>query len=275
MKLNNERCIIKILGAIIGDICGSIYEFNPVNSKDEIVLMKKGVKFTDDTVLTMAIADSIINKRNYVDNLIKFYQNYPNGMGYGKRFFRWVISKEHKPYGSYGNGSAMRVSPVGFYFNSTEEVLVESKRSAEITHNHIEGIKGAQAVALSIYLARNNYTKEQIKNEITKRFNYNLDFTVDNLSLNNHHNETCQRSVPEAIVAFLESTSYVSAIKNAIWLRGDADTQACIAGAIAEAFYREIPEELKTKALELIPDEFIEILTKFYKEIEFDFHYKI
>lgn len=271
MKLNNERCIIKMLGAIIGDICGSIYEFNPVNSKDEIVLMKKGVKFTDDTVLTMAIADSIINKRNYVDNLIKFYQNYPNGMGYGKRFFRWVISKEHKPYGSYGNGSAMRVSPVGFYFNSTEEVLVESKRSAEITHNHIEGIKGAQAVALSIYLARNNYTKEQIKNEITKRFNYNLDFTVDNLSLNNHHNETCQRSVPEAIVAFLESTSYVSAIKNAIWLRGDADTQACIAGAIAEAFYREIPEELKTKALELIPDEFIEILTKFYKEIEFDF----
>ena len=275
MKLNNERCIIKMLGAIIGDICGSIYEFNPVNSKDEIVLMKKGVKFTDDTVLTMAIADSIINKRNYVDNLIKFYQNYPNGMGYGKRFFRWVISKEHKPYGSYGNGSAMRVSPVGFYFNSTEEVLVESKRSAEITHNHIEGIKGAQAVALSIYLARNNYTKEQIKNEITKRFNYNLDFTVDNLSLNNHHNETCQRSVPEAIVAFLKSTSYVSAIKNAIWLRGDADTQACIAGAIAEAFYREIPEELKTKALELIPDEFIEILTKFYKEIEFDFHYKI
>lgn len=275
MKLNNERCIIKMLGAIIGDICGSIYEFNPVNSKDEIVLMKKGVKFTDDTVLTMAIADSIINKRNYVDNLIKFYQNYPNGMGYGKRFFRWVISKEHKPYGSYGNGSAMRVSPVGFYFNSTEEVLVESKRSAEITHNHIEGIKGAQAVALSIYLARNNYTKEQIKNEITKRFNYNLDFTVDNLSLNNHHNEICQRSVPEAIVAFLESTSYVSAIKNAIWLRGDADTQACIAGAIAEAFYREIPEELKTKALELIPDEFIEILTKFYKEIEFDFHYKI
>lgn len=275
MKLNNERCIIKMLGAIIGDICGSIYEFNPVNSKDEIVLMKKGVKFTDDTVLTMAIADSIINKRNYVDNLIKFYQNYPNGMGYGKRFFRWVISKEHKPYGSYGNGSAMRVSPVGFYFNSTEEVLVESKRSAEITHNHIEGIKGAQAVALSIYLARNNYTKEQIKNEITKRFNYNLDFTVDNLSLNNHHNETCQRSVPEAIVAFLESTSYVSAIKNAIWLRGDADTQACIAGAIAEAFYKEIPKELKTKALELIPDEFIEILTKFYKEIEFDFHYKI
>lgn len=275
MKLNNERCIIKMLGAIIGDICGSIYEFNPVNSKDEIVLMKKGVKFTDDTVLTMAIADSIINKRNYVDNLIKFYQNYPNGMGYGKRFFRWVISKEHKPYGSYGNGSAMRVSPVGFYFNSTEEVLVESKRSAEITHNHIEGIKGAQAVALSIYLARNNYTKEQIKNEITKRFNYNLDFTVDNLSLNNHHNETCQRSVPEAIVAFLKSTSYVSAIKNAIWLRGDADTQACIAGAIAEAFYREIPEELKTKAMELIPDEFIEILTKFYKEIEFDFHYKI
>src|SRR5574344_1829373 len=130
MKLNNERCIIKMLGAIIGDICGSIYEFNPVNSKD-------------DTVLTMAIADSIINKRNYVDNLIKFYQNYPNVMGYGKRFFRWVISKEHKPYGSYGNGSAMRVSPVGFYFNSTEEVLVESKRSAEITHNHIEGIKGA------------------------------------------------------------------------------------------------------------------------------------
>ena len=275
MKLNNERCIIKMLGAIIGDICGSIYEFNPVNSKDEIVLMKKGVKFTDDTVLTMAIADSIINKRNYVDNLIKFYQNYPNGMGYGKRFFRWVISKEHKPYGSYGNGSAMRVSPVGFYFNSTEEVLVESKKRAEVTHNHIEGIKGAQAVALSIYLARNNYTKEQIKNEITKRFNYNLDFTVDNLSLNNHHNETCQRSVPEAIVAFLKSTSYVSAIKNAIWLRGDADTQACIAGAIAEAFYREIPEELKTKALELIPDEFIEILTKFYKEIEFDFHYKI
>lgn len=263
-----------MLGAIIGDICGSVYEFNPVSSKDEIVLMKKGVRFTDDTILTMAIADSIINKRNYADNLIRFYQNYPHGRGYGKRFFRWVLSKNHQPYGSYGNGSAMRVSSIGFYYNTIEEVLLEAKRSAEVTHNHIEGIKGAQSVALSIYLARNNYTKEQIKKEIVQRFNYNLDFVLDNLSLNNHHNETCQRSVPEAIIAFLESTDFSSAIKNAIWLRGDADTQACISGSIAEAFYKEIPEELKIKTLEMIPDEFIEIMTNFYSKTDSSFFIK-
>ena len=256
-----------MLGAIIGDICGSIYEFNPVSSKENIILFNHNSKFTDDTVLTVAIADALLKSRDYKESLIQYTYAYPKGMGYGKRFFRWIFSKEHKPYNSYGNGSAMRVSAIGFYFNSAEEILDEAKKSAEVSHNHPEGIKGAQAVALAIYLARTGYTKEEIKSELESRFHYNFDYTVDQVSACNHHNETCQKSVPEAIVAFFESTDFKSAIINAIWLRGDADTQACIAGAIAEAYYKEIPTNLHCKTYEQLPLEFVTVIKKFYQSI--------
>lgn len=256
---------MSMLGAIIGDICGSTYEFNPVSSKNNIILFKQNSKFTDDTVLTIAIADALLKSIEYKENLIEYTRAYPKGMGYGKRFFRWIFSKEHKPYNSYGNGSAMRVSAIGFYFNSVEEVLDEAKKSAEISHNHPEGIKGAQAVALAIYLARTGYPKQEIKSELESRFHYNFDYTVDEVSASNHHNETCQKSVPEAIVAFFESTDFKSAIVNAIWLRGDADTQACIAGAIAEAYYKEIPTNLHYMAYEQLPIEFVTVIKQFYQ----------
>ncbi len=251
-----------MIGGIIGDICGSIYEYNPVMAKEDIILMIDGVRFTDDTILTVAVADSIMNNKDLSKTLIQYVYSYPL-RGYGMRFQRWIWSKTFKPYGSYGNGSAMRVSSIGYYYNTIDEVLDNAKKSAEVTHNHIEGIKGAQAVALAIFLARSNNTKEEIKKEITLRFGYNLNNTVDNISKEYNHNETCQVSVPEAIIAFLESTDFESAIINAIWLRGDADTQACIAGSIAEAYYKEIPQYLKDKAYQIIPSEFKKIIDMF------------
>jgi ADP-ribosylglycohydrolase len=251
-----------MLGAIIGDICGSIYEFDPIEVR-EFSLMKYGVDFTDDSVLTVAVADAILYNKDFAITIKRYAQTYP-GRGYGGRFYDWIDSESLEPYGSYGNGSAMRVSAVGFYYDTVDEVLEKAKQSAEVTHNHKEGIKGAQAVALAIFLARTNHTKEEIKNEIETRFNYDLSRTLEEIEKNYSFNETCQGSVPEAIMAFLESTDFESAIKNAIWLKGDADTQACMAGAIAEAFYKEIPQYLKDKAFEIIPKEFKKIIDEFY-----------
>jgi ADP-ribosylglycohydrolase len=253
-----------MLGAIIGDICGSIYEFDPVKLND-FTLMLGDVRFTDDSVLTIATADSILNNKDFVINYKKYANDYPF-RGYGGRFQRWAWSKSLEPYGSYGNGSAMRVSAVGFYYNNIDDVLEKARQSAEVTHNHIEGIKGAQAIVLAIFLARTNHTREQIKDEIENRFNYNLSRKLADIDKNYCFNETCQGTVPEAIIAFLESTDFESAIKNAILLRGDADTQACMAGAIAEAYYKEIPQYLKDKAFEIIPKEFRDILDEFYKK---------
>lgn len=255
-----------MLGAIIGDICGSIYEFNPVKVAD-FDLMTDGVKFTDDTVLTIAVADAIINNKDFGKTIKKYAIDYPK-RGYGLKFYEWIHSNSLKPYGSYGNGSAMRVSSVGFYSNTIKEVLEKAKQSAEVTHNHYEGIIGAQAVALSIFLAKTNHTKKEIKTEIETRFGYNLNRTIKNISKLCRFDETCQGSVPEAIIAFLESTDFESAIKNAILIKGDADTQACIAGAIAEAYYKEIPEYLQDKAYTIIPQEFKIIIDRFYSNIK-------
>lgn len=257
-----------MLGAIIGDICGSIYEFYPIEVKD-FSLMKYGVDYTDDSVLTIAVADAILYNKDFAVTIKRYAKKY-QGRGYGGRFHSWIYSESLEPYNSYGNGSAMRVSAVGFYYDTIEEVLEKAKQSAEVTHNHWEGIKGAQAIALAIFLARTNHTKEEIKNKIQTRFNYDLNRTLDEIERNYHFNETCQGSVPEAITAFLESTNFESAIKNAIWLKGDADTQACMAGAIAEAYYKEIPQYLKDKAFEKIPNEFKEIIDEFYTVISKD-----
>lgn len=249
-----------MLGAIIGDIAGSVYEFNPVWTTNFPFFTAKS-RYTDDTVLTIAVAYSILTGQDYTTSLKYFGRKYK--ASYGSNFYDWVRSASNAPYNSWGNGSAMRVSPVGFAFNSVDEVLAEAKKSAEVTHNHPEGIKGAQATALAVYLARIGESKESIKAEISNRFEYNLDRTLAEIRPTYGFDVSCQGSVPESIIAFIESKDFISAIKNAIALRGDADTMACIAGGIAQAFYKKIPEKMIIQARAKLPLEFLRIITYF------------
>ena len=242
-----------MVGALLGDFIGSAYEFNPIKAK-EFDLYTNRSHFTDDSVLTIAVADATLNylqlilpANGYVHSeeaykriLLRYIHSwalvYPFA-GYGGRFRKWIESDNYEPYNSYGNGSAMRVSSIGWLFDNINDVLTFAKWSAEITHNHPEGIKGAQAVATAIFLARSGSSKEVIKNTIENNFGYNLNRTVDQIRPKYKFEVSCQKSVPEAIICFLDSDSYLDAVKNAISLGGDADTQACIAGSIAEAFY--------------------------------------
>jgi ADP-ribosylglycohydrolase len=249
-----------MIGAIIGDIIGSIYEFNTIKTK-EFELFPKGSKFTDDTVLSMAIAKSIIDNEPYLDNIVRFGREYPDA-GYGGFFRRWLKGDNHTPYNSWGNGSAMRVSPIGFAFDNEEEVLKEAKKSAEITHNHIEGIKGAEATTLAIFMARKGKSKEEIREVISDRFEYDLSREVNEIRPNYRFEVSCQKSVPESIICFLDSDSFEDCIRNAISLGGDADTMGAIAGGIAEAYYG-IPKEIEREVSHYLPNEFIEILTRF------------
>jgi ADP-ribosylglycohydrolase len=250
-----------MIGAIAGDIIGSVYEFHWIKTK-EFPLFDPGCRFTDDSVLTVAVAEAILSGRSCLDTIREIGRRYP-GSGYGGYFRNWLHSSDPRPYNSWGNGSAMRVSPVGFAFDKLEKVLEEARHSAEITHNHPEGIKGAQATALAVFLARTGQTKEQIRDEITSRFHYDLDRTLDQIRPSYAFDESCQRTVPEAIIAFLESTSYEDAIRNAVSLGGDSDTLACITGGIAEAFYGEVPVLIRLKVRELLPPDLWEITERF------------
>ena len=250
-----------MLGAIVGDIVGSIYEFNNHRSKD-FPLFGEGCDFTDDTVLTVAVADCLMSEGNYAE-YIKSYARKYTGRGYGGRFAQWIESDSMEPYNSWGNGSAMRVSPVGFYFDNLQRVSFEAKRSAEVTHNHPEGIKGAQATAAAIILARKGQDKELIKTHISKLFNYDLNRTLDQIRPVYQFNESCQETVPEAIIAFLESTDFEDAIRNAISLGGDSDTLACITGGIAEAFYGGVPKDIAEKALSYLDPDMREVVEEF------------
>ena len=252
-----------MLGAIFGDIIGSIYEFNNIKTTN-FPLTKDNSDFTDDTVLTVASADCILNNGDYSVFYRKYYREYP-GRGYGGRFHEWGSSDSMGPYNSYGNGSAMRVSPIGFAFKTIESTLKEAKKSAEVSHNHPEGIKGAEAIAASIYLARKEKSKKEIKKYINSNFNYNLDDTLDNIRKEYKFDETCQGSVPQAIIAFLESENYEDAIRKAISIGGDSDTIACITGGIAEAFYGEVPENIKLEILPKLNNSMIDIISKFYQ----------
>ncbi len=250
-----------ILGAIAGDIIGSIYEVRNVRSTD-FPLFTDGSDFTDDTVLTIAVADAILNKKEFGQTIWEYGRKHRN-RGYGGMFIRWLQERTPKPYGSYGNGSAMRVSPVGFACSTMEEVLDMAKRSAEVTHNHPEGIKGAQATAAAIFLAKINTSKKDIREYIALRFGYNLDFTLDDIRPHYEFNATCQGSVPEAIVAFLESEDYEDAVRLGISIGGDSDTIACIAGGIAAAYYKHIPDEIIDPVLDRLPADFIDIVNHF------------
>ncbi|MCK5872758.1 MAG: ADP-ribosylglycohydrolase family protein [Methylococcales bacterium] len=249
-----------MMGAIIGDIVGSIYEGNSIKTTEFPFFGMKS-DFTDDTILTIAVASSILDDIDYVTSLKYFGRKYT--AGYGGNFYNWLHSEDITPYNSWGNGSAMRVSPVGFAFNSVDDVLYQAEKSAAVTHNHPYGIRGAQATALAIFLARTGKDKLFIKQEISKRFAYNLDRTLDEIDPSYYFEISSEKSVPESIIAFLESNSVETAIRNAISLGGDADTMACIAGGIAQAFYKTIPQQIVLEATTKIPDEFINIINKF------------
>jgi ADP-ribosylglycohydrolase len=250
-----------MLGAIIGDIIGSTYEFKNADRYD-FDPFPTGSDFTDDTVLTLAIADAILTNRDYSDTIREFALNYP-GRGYGGWFSQWIYTDNPKPYNSYGNGSAMRVSPIGWAYDTIGETIEEAEKSAAITHNHREGRKGAKVVAASIFLARTGHDKKDIKKFIEKTYHYNLNRTLAEIKPFYSFNETCQKTVPEAVVCFLESESYEDAIRKAIWLGGDSDTLACITGGIAEAYYKKIPDEWINLSLGKLDNNLKEIVDRF------------
>lgn len=250
-----------MIGAIAGDVFGSVYEGFPIKTTD-FPLFDPRCTFTDDTVLTVAIAYAILHDEAYDVALKSFGQRYPHA-GYGASFRQWIFSPESKPYNSWGNGSAMRVSPVGFDFDSVEAIVTEARRTDEVTHNHPEGIKGAQATALAVFLARQGSSKEEIRTAVSARFGYDLERRLDEIRPDYWFDISCQGSVPESIIAFLEAGGVEAAIRNAISLGGDADTLACIAGGVALAYFQTVPEEITAVVRQKLPAEFLEILDEF------------
>lgn len=247
-----------LMGAILGDIAGSIYEFDPHKSTD-INLQDKRMDYTDDTIMTIAVADWILNdKRHTMNGLVERMQQwgrrYPHPMGaYGNMFSQWLRSDNPMPYNSWGNGSAMRVSAVGFAFDTLEETMNVAKKCAEVTHNHPEGIKGAQATAAAIFMARTGSPKEVIRRYITDTFGYNLDRSCDDIRPTYRFDGSCQGTVPESIIAFLDSKDYEDALRLCISLGGDADTIGAITGAIAGAYYNKMPYALYEFGMEKLP----------------------
>lgn len=250
-----------MIGAIAGDIIGSYYEAFATKATD-FPLFHEDCRFTDDTVLTVAVADWILNGGDLVDSLHAYFKAYPQA-GYGMSFTRWAGYKHRQPYNSWGNGSAMRVSPVGFAFDSLEIVVAKAKESAEVTHNHEEGIRGAQATAAAIFMARNGHNKSQIKNYVESQFGYDLNRTIADIRPDYSFNESCRGSVPESIISFLESKDYEHAVRNAVSLGGDADTMACIAGAIAQAYYGGVPEPIRAKTFDVLDERLTTVTSHF------------
>ena len=265
-----------MIGAIIGDIAGSRFEFNNYRSTDFEIFHPESF-FTDDTVCTIAIAEYLMNvletgKQSHekvVTELNKWYRKYPH-MSYGASYLRWIHGykahdpESYKPYNSYGNGAAMRVSAVGDLFRTKEELLEMAKLVTEVSHNHPEGIKGAQATVYSMWMAREGRTKEEIRTAIELEFGYNLQFSCDDIRSTYQFNETCQQTVPQAIVAFLDSNSFEDAIRLAVSVGGDSDTLAAITGGIAEAYYQQIPEWMLTETKSKLSADVIHSTAKFY-----------
>jgi len=256
-----------MLGAIIGDIVGSIYEWHNIKTK-EFPLFGQKCEFTDDSVMTIAIAEGLMNggkPDDYINAMKRLGRMYPNA-GYGGNFGRWLITDDRDPYNSWGNGSAMRVSPVGWAFDSLEATESAAEVSAVVTHNHPEGIKGAQATAAAIFLARNGKSKEEIKTYIEMNYDYDLSRTLDEIRPSYNFDVSCQGTVPEAIIAFLESNDFEDAIRNAVSLGGDCDTLTAITGSIAEAAYG-VPEAIKDKAISLLDEPLLEVLNRWQERM--------
>lgn len=288
-------------GAIIGDMAGSAYEFWPTKDKD-FYWFPRETRFTDDTVMTVAVAESLLElnaesqsraeatdaadcgdaqqtanrgfgdltddeiRAAFVRNMKKWGRRYADA-GYGGRFIDWLLLPETEPYGSYGNGSGMRVSPVGWMFDDMETTRRIARLSADVTHDHPEGIKGAEAVASAIFLARTGSSKAEIKAYIESEFDYDLGRTCAEIRPRYRFEVSCQKSVPEAIIAFLDGRDYESVIREAVSLGGDADTQGAMAGSIAEAFYGGVPERFREQADNLLPDDIREVAATFNEQI--------
>lgn len=282
-----------MLGAIAGDCIGSIYEFHNTKAYDFTLFTSKS-NFTDDSVMTFALADWLLHDKEHSlqgleDTMIRYGQTYPNPTGgYGGGFQTWLFSPEHlynydnqygklpyesntgrHPYGSWGNGSAMRVSPVGWFFDTLEETERVAAISAEITHNHPEGIKGAQATAAAIWLARHGYSKEEIRSYLEDRYGYDLHKTWEYWHPIYRWDSSCQGTVPQAIICFLDSANFEDAIRKAVSLAGDSDTMACITGGIAEAFYGGVPEKIAKKTIFRLPNPCIDLLEAFKKATDY------
>ena len=258
-------------GAILGDIIGSPYEFDRGDKTKNFELFSERSQFTDDTVMTIAVAEALMNLKKYA-GVEKFYQavtksmqtwgrKYPRA-GYGLRFGVWLYEENPVPYDSWGNGSAMRVSAAGWLYDTLERTREVARWTAQVSHNHPEGIKGAESTASAIFLARNGKSKDEIKNYIETEFGYNLNRTLDEIRPTYHHVESCQETVPEAITAFLESTDFEDAIRNGVSLGGDADTLTCITGGIAEAFYG-VPQNLIEECRNRLDKSFLAVIDKF------------
>ena len=262
-------------GAILGDIIGSPYEFDRGNKSKDFPLFSSNSTFTDDSVMTLAVADAFLSiapntddaeiRRRLIQSMQTYGQAFPHA-GYGGMFRRWLKESNPQPYGSYGNGSAMRVSSAGWLFDNLETVRHMARLSAEVTHNHPEGIKGAEATASAIYLARTGSTKAEIKAYIEENFHYDLSRTCDEIRPTYHHVENCQETVPEAITAFLEGGSFEDVIRTAVSLGGDCDTLTCIAGSMAEGFYG-VPEELKQQCWKRLPEDLRKVLRRFEEKL--------
>ena len=259
-------------GALLGDFIGSPYEFDQGDKSKVFPLFSDMCDFTDDSIMTIAVADALMAakgkpneevKRTLVQSMLKWGRKYP-WAGYGFEFLLWLQEDDPQPYDSYGNGSAMRVSSVGWLFDSLEETRRYARLSAEVSHNHPEGIKGAETVASVIFLARTGASKEEIRDYIVTEFGYDLSRTCDEIRPTYFHQESCQETVPEAITAFLEGTDFEDVIRTAVSLGGDCDTLTCIAGSMAEAFYG-VPKELVQKCREEVPEEMLEVLDRFVK----------
>ena len=257
-------------GAILGDMIGSPYEFDRGKKTKDFPLFSAKSEFTDDSVMTIAVAEAFMDtmgqddetiRRAMVDSMQKWGRRYPDA-GYGGMFYGWLQKKYPQPYGSYGNGSAMRVSSAGWLFDTLEKTRHMARLSAGVTHDHPEGLKGAEATASAIFMARTGKSKGEIRETIIREFGYDLSRTCDEIRPGYYHVETCQQTVPEAITAFLEGTDFEDVIRTAVSLGGDCDTLTCIAGGIAEAFYG-VPPELKSSCEALIPEDMRNVLHRF------------
>ena len=258
-------------GAILGDIIGSPYEFDRSGKTKDFPLFSPDSRFTDDTVMTIAVADAFLKlspgasekevRTQLVRSMQAFGRAYPD-IGYGAKFLAWLMTDDPRPYGSWGNGSAMRVSSAGWLFEDLDTVLTMASLSATVSHDHPEAVKGAQATAAAIFLARTGSSKAEIKAYIKSQFGYDLTRTCDEIRPGYHHDVSCQGTVPEAITAFLEGQDFEDVLRTAVSLGGDCDTLTCIAGSMAEAFYG-VPEALQKTCREYLPDDLLAVLRQF------------
>ena len=257
-------------GAILGDMIGAPYEFDRGNKTKEFPLFVRESRFTDDSVMTIAVAEALMDAKDgtpdeireaVVRSMQKWGRKYPDA-GYGGKFYWWLKDNDPQPYGSWGNGSAMRVSSAGWLLDTLEKTRETARLTAEVTHNHPEGIKGAEATAAAVFLARTGSAKEEIREYVVRELAYDLSRTCDEIRPGYYHVSSCQQTVPEAITAFLEGTDFEDVIRTAVSLGGDCDTLTCIAGGIAEAFYG-VPEELRAECRKRLPEDMLEVLDRF------------